>query len=402
MCTKKWVGDFYKKLFGCALVAPSPLPVSFISFLLQKENSSVDEQEVIDAVSLFVALRTTDKTFAFLHSLIPAWLTDEQKASRRFVIDRNKASACFRSIIDEFLNAFLQQGRETISFAKPDLVYYILDVGFPFFCKCCVWDTGSSQTVFDCLTNYRFLQQRIQSKRTVIYALIEDLEFSALNLMFDEAEKTILDDICLVLKRDKYVIVGCPELLYSCLSNASKLVQEKIIPNKVSASWMELISFKNVVFSTDLTLPDFDCCAISHDKRLFAGGKGRCIFLYDALTFKRVLGAVEVMDVNLSHLEFSSDDKFVIFGRLDRWFSVQEKGVMEITQFSGNSKYYVWVSFIYDGNYIAVVSKPTFIVCFVYSPNGPYRSLIGLSHSLNVFPTAYTDIVTSWAGIWIF
>jgi hypothetical protein len=109
--------DFYKKLFGCALVAPSPLPVSFISFLLQRENSSVDEQEVIDAVSQFVALRTTDKTFAFLHSLIPAWLTDEQKTSRRLFIDRNKANAYFRSIIVEFLNVFLQQDRETISFA---------------------------------------------------------------------------------------------------------------------------------------------------------------------------------------------------------------------------------------------------------------------------------------------
>jgi WD40 repeat protein len=348
--------DFCKKLFGCALVAPSPLPVSFISFLLQRENSSLDEQKVIDAISQFVTLRTTDKTFAFLHSLIPAWLTDEQKASGKLFIDRVKANAYFRSIIVQFLNAFLQQGREPISFAKPDLVYYTLGVGFRFVCKCCVRDSVSSQTVFDCLTNYRFLQQRIQSNRIGIYSLIEDLEFSVLDLTFDETEKVILDDICSVLKRDKYVIVGCPELLHSCLSNASKLVQEKIMPNKVSASRMEL-GFKNLLFSTSSTLRNLDCCAFSHDKRLFAGGKDRCIFLYDARTFERVSDPVELMVENLSHLEFSPDDKFVFFGRLGKWFSVEEKRVVEITQFSGNTECYDWGSYIDDGNYIAVRGK---------------------------------------------
>ena len=349
-------GDFYEKLFGCALVAPSPLPVSFISFLLQRENSSLDEQEVIDAVSQFVALRTTDKTFAFLHSLIPAWLTDEQKASRRLFVDRNKAKAYFKSIIVEFLNAFLQQGRKPILFAKPDLVNYILSVGFRFFCKCYVGDPGSSQTVFDCLTNYRFLQERIRSNRIGIYFLIEDLEFSVLDLTFDEAEKTILDDVCSVLKRDKYVIVGCPELLHSCLSNASKLAQEKIVPNKVSVSWMELC-FKCPFFPTNSTLRDLDCGAFSHDRRLFAGGKGRCIFLYDARTFERVSGPAELMVENLSHLEFSPDDKFVFFGRLGTWFSVEEKRVVEITQFSGKSECYESGAFFDDGNYIAVRQK---------------------------------------------
>ena len=362
VCKKVGKG-FCEKLFSCALVAPSPLPVSFISFLLQRENSSVDEQKVIDAISQFVALRTTDKTFAFLHSLIPAWLTDEQKASGKLFIDRDKANSYFRSIIVQFLNAFLQQGREPISFAKPDLVYYTLGVGFRFVCKCCVRDSVSSQTVFDCLTNYRFLQQRIQSNRIGIYSLIEDLEFSVLDLTFDEKEKVILDDICSVLKRDKYVIFGCPELLHSCLSNASKLVQEKIMHNKVSASWMEL-GFKNLLFSTSSTLRNLDCCAFSHDKRLFAGGKDRCIFLYDARTFERVSDPVELMVENLSHLEFSPDDKFVFFGRLGKWFSVEEKRVVEITQFSGNSECYDWGSYIDDGNYIAVrrkISKITYI-----------------------------------------
>lgn len=96
--------DFYQKLLGCVLMSPSPLPLSFISFLLKRENSPFDEQEAIDVVSQFVALRNTDKTFAFLHSLIPDWLTDEEKASRMLFVDQKKASTYFTNIVIEFSN----------------------------------------------------------------------------------------------------------------------------------------------------------------------------------------------------------------------------------------------------------------------------------------------------------
>ena len=82
--------NFYQKLFGCVVMTPSPLPLSFISFILQKEGLCIDEQEVIDAVSQFVTLRNTDNTFAFLHGLIPDWLTDEQKLSGNCVLKRMK------------------------------------------------------------------------------------------------------------------------------------------------------------------------------------------------------------------------------------------------------------------------------------------------------------------------
>ena len=61
-----------------------------------------------------------------------------------------------------------------------------------------------------------------------------------------------------------------------------------------------------------------------------------------------------MIDGSISHLEFSPDDKFVFFGRLDRWFSVHEKCVVEVSQFSGKRESYVWGSFICDGKYIAV------------------------------------------------
>ena len=228
--------DFYQKLFGCVLMAPSSLPISFISFLLGKEGCALDEQEVIDAVSLFVQI--TNQTFTFLHNLIPAWLTDEDKASRPLFIYRNDANTLFRNIVFNFLNDFLQDEGGRLSFVKPDLVSYILDIGFCFLSKYCAQCFETSKIVFNCLTNYRFLQQRIGGKNVGIYSLINDLEFCICCLVIDKREKTILENICSVLVKDKNVIAGCPELLYSCLRNASELTQKTIFGNKMSTPYL--------------------------------------------------------------------------------------------------------------------------------------------------------------------
>ena len=127
--------DFYQKLFGCVVMSPSPLPLSFILFLLEIESLSVDEQEVIDAVSLFVTLRNTDYTFAFLHGLIPDWLTDEQKASRKLCVEKDEASKYYRNIIVHYLNAFLQDESEDLFLSKVSLFNYMLSVGFDFYLK---------------------------------------------------------------------------------------------------------------------------------------------------------------------------------------------------------------------------------------------------------------------------
>lgn len=154
--------DLYRKLFGCAIVAPSPLPISFISFILQKENPDLDEQEVIDAVSQFVVLRTSDQTFTFLHNLIPAWLTDKEKASRKLFIDRIKAGEYLKDIIVEFLSAAVVNQR----WKKPpsieaDLFDYVLRVGVRFLCQ--YRETDSKKIVFSCLTSYQYIWKRIQN-----------------------------------------------------------------------------------------------------------------------------------------------------------------------------------------------------------------------------------------------
>ena len=40
-------------------------------FIREREKSSKDEQEVIDVVSQFAVLRSSDRSLTFLHNLIP-------------------------------------------------------------------------------------------------------------------------------------------------------------------------------------------------------------------------------------------------------------------------------------------------------------------------------------------
>ena len=91
----------YCKLLGCILCAPSPLPVSFISYVIHRENSNIDEQEIIDAISQFLVL---EETATFLHYLIPRWLTNERKA-RKLYIDDERALGYFIEILYEIFSS---------------------------------------------------------------------------------------------------------------------------------------------------------------------------------------------------------------------------------------------------------------------------------------------------------
>ena len=99
-------GDLYWKIFGCIMVAPSPLPVSLIAFVLRRENSSLEEYDVIDAVSLFVVLRTSDRTVSFLHNLIPVWLSDKGKA-RELFLNSKTAGEYLKNIFVDILSTMV-------------------------------------------------------------------------------------------------------------------------------------------------------------------------------------------------------------------------------------------------------------------------------------------------------
>ena len=53
-------------------------------------------------------------------------------------------------------------------------------------------------------------------------------------------------------------------------------------------------------------------------------------------------------------LEFSPDDKFVFFGRLDKWFSVERGCVEDFHQFSENPGHHDWGRIVSNGQHIVV------------------------------------------------
>ncbi|KAJ7375988.1 hypothetical protein OS493_037540 [Desmophyllum pertusum] len=201
---------------------------------------------MIDAVSQFVVLRTSDQTLTFLHNLIPAWLTDKNKSSRKLFIDKK--------------------------------------------------------------------------------------------------------------------IAECPHLLHSCIRNTSNAVRETVLIPHVSAPWLEW----NVYAFPDPEIGNMHCFATSSDKKTVAGAEGRSLLFFDASTAETVHGPFEISRDTIDkidQLEFSPDGKFVFFGRLDKWFSVERGCVEDFSQFSGNSHIYKWGVFIRDGNCIVVKRN------WSYNPN---------------------------------
>ena len=344
--------DLYRKLFGCAIVAPSPLPVPFISFILQRENSSLDEQEVIDALSIFLVFRTHDQTFAFLHNLIPVWLTNTEKASRKLFVDKSIAGEYLRDIINECLSKFLnEQSAESLSI-DIHILDYVLRVGLHFLFG--FSDKVSVETVSSCLTSFRFIQARIKCRRNEIYALIKDFKRGAQNKSSVCCNKQVLQEICAVLERNVHVLCECPKLLHSCLRMTSKAVRD-IISYGISTSWMEYSWLRNPLIEIP---PGIYCFALSPDKVWLAGGKEQSIFLFNACTLKKVHGPVEVVESAhvIQHMEFSSDSKFLFFGRLDKWFSLELGCVKEFPQFANRKRFCKWGSLALHGRYIAVES----------------------------------------------
>ncbi len=347
--------DLFKKLFGCAIVAPSPLPVSIISYILKRENSNHDEQRVIDAVSQFVVLRTSDhagQTLTFLHNLIPAWLTNKNKASRKLFIDKKTAGEYLRKIFAEILSIVVSEPQPTCPSIDVDLEEYVSRVAIRFLCQ--FDETDSLKTVFSCLTSYNFMERRLLSGRIEIYRLLEDLKLASGRFPLEEVKKReILDEILYALESNVHVLLKCPHLLPSCIQNASNIVREAVLIPQVSAPLLQ----SNFFAFPDAKISDMHCFATSSDKRTVAGAKGRTLLFFDASTAETLSGPFEVSEDSIdmiNQLEYSPDGKFIFFGRLDKWFSVERECVEDFPQFSGNSHVYQWGVFTRDGQSIVV------------------------------------------------
>ena len=342
--------DLYRKLLGCIVIAPSPLPVSFVSFVLHRENSSLNEQKVIDAVSQFVVMQ---KRVSFLHSLIPAWLTNKKKAQELY-IDEKEAGGYLIEIVKQILSAFLGETRLHLELVERDLQIFSLRFAVHMLCQHAEKD--SFELVFRCLTSYRFLEERISSGRFGIYHLLKDFERAASCLAVEQREKqTILQQISSAIESDVHVLVESPHLLPSCIRNASDVVQENIFIPQVSSPWFDLDVYDCP--HTVEVLPSCYCFATTSDKQTVAGAKGCLLFLFNASAPHVVSGPFNISEdaiAHIKHLQFSADDKFIFFGRLDKWFSVERETVEDFPQFSGNLSRYEWSVLTPNGCYIVV------------------------------------------------
>ena len=332
--------NFFKKLFGCAIVAPSPLPVSIISYIIKKENSNHDEQQVIDAVSQFLVLRTSDQTLTFVHNLVPAWLTDKTKAPRKLFIDKKMAREYLRDVFVEILSSVAHEPSSACTSICVNLEDYVVRIAVRFLCQ--FRGKESLKRIFNCLTSYHFVKRRLLCGKIEIYHLLEDLKIAVGCLGVDEKEKQdVLQEISVVLNSHVLVLSECPHLLHSCIRRTSNAVQKTFSIPKLPVPWLEW----NVFAFPDPTIADMHCFATTSDKETVAGARGRTLLFFDLSTAQTVDGPFEIRNdiINsINQLEFSPDDKFIFFGRLDKWFSVERKCVEDFPQFSNNSQVYQW------------------------------------------------------------
>ena len=329
--------------------APSPLPVSFVSFVLHREKSNLNEQKVIDAVSQFVVMQ---ERVSFLHSLIPAWLTNKKKAQELY-IDSKEAGGYLIEIVKEILSAFVGEPRLKLDHVERDLQSFALHFAVHLLCQHAEKD--SFEFVFRCLTSYRFLEERISSGRFGIYLLLKDFQRAAICIAVEEREKqNILQEISLAIESDVHVLAESPHLLPSCIRNASDVVQENVLIPQVSLPWFEWNFFD---FPAADILSGCNCFATASDKETVVGAKGRSLFFFNASMLQIVSGPFEISEdtiAEINHLEFSSDGKFVFFGRIDKWFSVERGCVEDFPQFVGNVLNYQWGLITPNGNCIVV------------------------------------------------
>ena len=327
--------DLYGKLFSCVIAAPAPLSLSFISFVLEKENSDLVEQTVIDAVSLFVVVRASDNTFSFLHNLTPKWLTSKEKA-RELFIGGVKASEYFKEIIITFLLYALNGQPEGGLSINGDVRKYLLHVSVRFLC----WNYDNRDTmttVFSCLTSFHFLQKRVDTDRLEIFSVVSDYKCCLQCKSLADTEKLILQEICRALKKNIYVLVGCPHLLRSCLRLTSETTQRKLAVSGDTLMMCKSLDWLPYVAST-LSCKD-SIFALSPDKKLLAAANRvtKIVRMYDACSLKEVLDPVECQ-LEIDYLAFSPDGKFLLFRMEDVGLSLERGRVEEIPSSYGEKR----------------------------------------------------------------
>ena len=347
--------DLYKKLFGCVLVAPSPLPVLFISFVLNRENSEVDVQGAIDAMTLFPVLQTSDQTVTFLHDLIPEWLTDVTTAGK-FFIDKETADKYLKDVFVETLSVVVGKQPSALSSAYVDFQEYVIRFSVRFFCQ--LDDEDSLRRVFRLVTSCRYLMERIVSPMTAldvmdIRYLREDMELAERCLGGEVNKEMILEEISRLTGDEDFIFSPCPQILQTLNID---------LENVLSTPSQD----RNVSFPPNTGIRSATIVAVSSDKKTVAGAEGRSLLFANAETQETVSGPFEIgQDIieEIITVGFALDDQFLFFGRLDKWFSVERECVEDFHQFSRNSIIYDYGVILNGGVYIFVQRNSFSYLC---------------------------------------
>ena len=348
----------FEKLFGCMVAAPFPLPESFITFILEREKSHLKERDVLNAVSQFVDQRTSDHTVTFLHNLIPGWLENKKK-NRNFFIDPSIAGEYLKNVLTEILNAVVSQPPHRLSAMgiAHDLQTYVLHFAVRYLCK--LADEDSLREVYRFLTCYTFLIKRIQlsgpGDLEECADLHNDLKLAA--SCFTTPKQSILEEIGDTILTHAWALQGYPNVLTFCLQITSDAVRENLWPSSC-------LALRSV--QSEYDIGSATSFAVSSDKKLIAIGLTDRRLLFVKTATEETCGFFQLSPdiINQIHcLVFSPLDKFLFFGRIDKWFSIEDGCVKELAQFQGNSVVYPDAAMTDDGKYL-LTYKDDYNLCY--------------------------------------
>ena len=217
--------DLCGKLLGCIMASLSPLPVSFIAFVLKRENSVFEKYDVINAVSQFVVQRTSDRTVSFFHNLIRVWLSDEGKARLLFV-NKTTAGEYLKNIFLDILYIVVGKPPPTLSseWIDGDLQNYILLFAIHFLCQ--YGDHASLEGVYKFLTSYIFLQERIKMD---CFSPLYDLRLAAHRFPLETTlERDVINKLEHIIDSTSTDAMSCSAYALKLASSVSDIVRENI------------------------------------------------------------------------------------------------------------------------------------------------------------------------------
>ena len=252
---------------------------------------------------------------------------------------------------------------------EKDFLDYVLHVGVRVLCG--YDDAGSMKIVYNCMTSYQFIQQRMQNSRIGVYSVIGDLKLSARSQTLDDTEKEILQGVCRALERNTYTLLECPHLLPSCLQMASKAVKLNMaIPDRVSTTLME---WSWLPFPAPKASPKKGrrCFAFSSDRKLLAEVKDGFISFYNSCSLEKLFGPVETKQLAEEAqflLETFGDKALLSPLNSDILFSVKRR-IIETFPLKTFHLSCEWSSFTLDRQHVVVkcesLPPPTCWLCLL-------------------------------------